>query len=424
MLEQKFIRQQPEKVREGLLKRSGTSVSLLDDFLSLDENWRRLIAQSDELKKERNEASDQIGKLKKSGENTNEKQEEVKKINLKIKEIENELKENENKLNHLLFYFPNLPHETVPFGKDASENQVIRTWGEKRKFLFPVKPHWEIGESLGIIDQKRASKLSGSLFSLYVGAGAKLQRALIQFMLDFHVDKHGYREIYPPYLVKRETMIGTGQLPKFEEDMYCCEKDDLFLIPTAEVPVTNLHRDEILNFDELPKYYASYTACFRREAGAAGVETRGLKRLHQFDKVELVKLTTPETSYQEHEKLLHDAEEILQVLQIPYRVILLCAGDMGFSAAKCYDLEAWSPSEEKWLEVSSVSNFEAFQARRANIRFRRGPQEKPEFVHTLNGSGLALPRVVIAILENYQEKDGTIVIPEVLRSYMGGITKI
>jgi seryl-tRNA synthetase len=424
MLEQKFIRQQPEKIREGLMKRGGTSISVLNEFLSLDEKWRQLLIQSDGLKKERNQTSEQIGKLKKAGENTEEKQEEVRKINLKIKEIETELTNLENTLNQRLLFFPNIPHETVPSGKDASENQIIRTWGEKRKFNFPIKPHWEIGESLEILDQKRASKLSGPLFSLYTGTGAKLQRALIQFMLDFHVAKHGYKEIYPPYLVKREIMVGTGQLPKFEEDMYSCEKDDLFLIPTAEVPVTNLHRDEILNFEELPKYYVSYTACFRREAGAAGSETRGLKRLHQFDKVELVKLTNPEDSYQEHEKLLNDAEEILQVLNIPYRVLLLCAGDMGFSAAKCYDIEAWSPAEEKWLEVSSVSNFEAFQARRANIRFRRAPQEKPEFVHTLNGSGLALPRVMIAILENYQEEDGSVVVPEILRPYMGGRLKL
>jgi seryl-tRNA synthetase len=424
MLDLKQIRSQPEKVREALKKRGQAALALLETVLALEKKWRKFVAESDELKHRRKLIADEVARLKKEGKDTTAKQEEGKKIGDDIKAIEKELKQVEEELNQKLLFLPNLPHETVPFGVDASDNKVVRQWGEPCKFNFSVLPHWEIGENLGILDFKRSAKLSGSMFSVYMGDGARLQRALIQFMLDFHIEKHGYLEAYPPFIVKREIMVGTGQLPKFEEEMYHCSADDLFLIPTAEVPITNLHKDEILSLEELPKYYVGYTACFRREAGAAGAETRGLQRLHQFDKVELVKLVVPEKSYEEHEKLVADAEAILKALNLPYRVVLLCTGDMGFAAAKCYDIEVWAPAQNKWLEVSSCSNFEDFQARRANIRFRRTHQSKPEFVHTLNGSGLALPRLMIAILENYQQEDGSIQIPEALLPYMRGCHKI
>ncbi len=423
MLDPKLIRTQPDKVRLALKNRE-YKPSQVDEFLAQDETWRRTISESDQLKQERNTASEEIGRLKKGGQNSEAKQEEVRKINDRIKALDANLKVLEEKLNQLLLYFPNIPHETVPIGLDASGNHVVSSWGEEKKFSFPLKPHWEIGEKLGILDFARAAKLSGSMFSLYMGLGAKLQRGLIQFMLDFHVKNHGYTEVYPPYLVRPEIMVGTGQLPKFKEEMYHCDADDLYLIPTAEVPVTNLHRDEILSIQDLPKYYVAYSACFRREAGAAGADTRGLQRLHQFDKVELVKTVIPESSYEEHEKLLKNAEAILQSLELRYRVLLLCTGDMGFSAAKCYDLEVWCQASQKWAEVSSCSNFEDFQARRANIRFRRDPKSKPEFAHTLNASGLALPRIMMAILENYQQPDGSVTIPEILRPYMDGRKQI
>lgn len=422
MLDQKKIRSHPEAVRDALRKRSDAAAAMLDEFLALDEQWRKLLVESDELKHKRKIASEEIGRMKKAGEDAAVKQEEARKLGDDIKEVDDKIKTIQEQLDRQIYFIPNIPHESVPVGKDASENKVVREWGKEiiaKQSATTFLPHWEIAENLGIIDFKRAAKLSGSMFALYLGAGAKLQRALIQFMLDFHVEKHGYTEIWPPYIVRREIMVGTGQLPKFEEDMYRCDADDLFLIPTAEVPVTNIHREEILSADELPRHYVGYTACFRREAGAAGADTRGLQRLHQFDKVELVKLSLPEKSYEAHETLVAEAEAILQALELPYRTVLLCSGDLGANAAKCYDLEAWAPAQKKWLEVSSCSNFEDYQARRANIRFRRDQQAKPEFVHTLNGSGLALPRVMIAILENYQNGDGTVRVPEKLKPYVG-----
>lgn len=423
MLDPKRIRGEPERVRQGL-KARGYDPALVDQFLVEDQRWREILGQSEQLKQKRNQASEEIGRLKKKGEDAQSRQEEVRQINERIKILNRQLEDSQEKLDQLLLFFPNPPHSTVPCGAGSSANQVVKTHGEEKEFSFSPLPHWEIAEHLKLIDFARAAKLSGSLFALYMGMGAKLQRALIQFMLDFHLEKHGYTEVYPPFLVREEIMRGTGQLPKFREEMYACEADNLFLIPTAEVPVTNLHADEILRQEDLPRSYVSYTACFRREAGAAGTDTRGLQRLHQFDKVELVKLVTPESSYEEHEKLLLDVEEIVRSLELPYRVLLLCAGDLGFSAAKCYDVEVWCPGQKKWLEISSCSNFEDFQARRANIRFRRDPQARPEFVHTLNASGVALPRTFIAVLENYQEPDGSFSVPKVLQPYLGNRKKI
>jgi seryl-tRNA synthetase len=417
MLDIRFIREQPEVVRErARLKNIEVDV---DTILDVDARRRATLTRCDELKKERNDLSAEIGKRIKSGIDADELKERVRQIGDEIKALDDEARELDEELTNLLLRVPNLPHESVPVGKDESENRVLREWGEKPSFDFEPRPHWEIGENLGIIDFARGAKLSGSGFPVYAGAGAKLQRTLIQFMLDFHVQKHGYREVYPPFVVNRETMTGTGQLPKFEEDLYRIDADDLFLIPTAEVPITNLHRDEILNDPDLPLYYVGYTPCFRREAGSYGKETRGITRVHQFDKVEMVKLVRPEDSFSELESLLHDAEDILQALGLHYRVVEICTGDLGFSNCKQYDLEVWAPGMGRYLEVSSCSNFTDFQARRANIRFRREPKAKPEFVHTLNGSGLALPRTMIAILENYQTREGHVRIPEAIRSLVG-----
>ena len=417
MLDIRFIREQPEVVRErARLKNIEVDV---DTILEVDARRRATLTRCDELKKERNDLSAEIGKRIKSGINAEELKERVRQIGDEIKALDDEARELDEELTNLLLRVPNLPHESVPVGKDESENRVLREWGEKPSFDFEPRPHWEIGENLGIIDFARGAKLSGSGFPVYAGAAAKLQRTLIQFMLDFHIQKHGYREVYPPFLVNRETMTGTGQLPKFEEDLYRIDADDLFLIPTAEVPITNLHRDEILNDPDLPLYYVGYTPCFRREAGSYGKETRGITRVHQFDKVEMVKLVRPEDSFSELESLLHDAEDILQALGLHYRVVEICTGDLGFSNCKQYDLEVWAPGMGRYLEVSSCSNFTDFQARRANIRFRREPKAKPEFVHTLNGSGLALPRTMIAILENYQTREGHVRIPEAIRSLVG-----
>lgn len=417
MLDIRFIREQPEVVRErARLKNIEVDV---DTILDVDARRRATLTRCDELKKERNDLSAEIGKRIKSGIDAEELKERVRQIGDEIKALDDEARELDEELTNLLLRVPNLPHESVPVGKDESENRVLREWGEKPSFDFEPRPHWEIGENLGIIDFARGAKLSGSGFPVYAGAGAKLQRTLIQFMLDFHIQKHGYREVYPPFLVNRETMTGTGQLPKFEEDLYRIDADDLFLIPTAEVPITNLHRDEILNDPDLPLYYVGYTPCFRREAGSYGKETRGITRVHQFDKVEMVKLVRPEDSFSELESLLHDAEDILQALGLHYRVVEICTGDLGFSNCKQYDLEVWAPGMGRYLEVSSCSNFTDFQARRANIRFRREPKAKPEFVHTLNGSGLALPRTMIAILENYQTREGHVRIPEAIRSLVG-----
>ena len=417
MLDIKLVRNEPEKVRTGMTKR-GAQIPL-DEFIKLDEERRRKLTEVELLKNKRNTVSKEVGRLKAQGQDAAELIKEMQEVGGKIQELDQAVRVLEGQLNQIVMVIPNLPHESVPVGKDETDNQLIRTWGEPRKFDFQPKPHDEIGTNIGIMDFERAAKISGARFVVMAGWGAKLERALANFMLDLHTREHGYREIFPPFLVNRASMTGTGQLPKFEEDMFKCTPGDFYLIPTAEVPVTNLHRDEILNLEELPIKYAAYTACFRAEAGSAGRDTKGIIRQHQFDKVELVKFTRPEESYQEHEKLVQDAETVLQRLGLPYRVMLLCSGDQGFSAAKCYDLEVWLPSFNTYREISSCSNFEDFQARRANIRYRPAPGAKPEFVHTLNGSGVAIGRTVAAILENYQNEDGSVTVPEVLRPYLG-----
>ena len=422
MLDIRFIRENPELVRKAI-RDKGEDVDL-DRLLELDLRRRELIREGDELKRRRNEVSKEIGRLKKAGGDPSGLIEEMGKVARRVKEIDRELKEVQGELAELLLRVPNVPDPDVPVGEDEGDNVEVRRWGEIPQPDFRPLPHWELGDRLGILDLERGSKLAGSGFQLFKGAGALLQRALISFMLDIHTKKHGYQEVWPPALATRPCMTGTGQLPKLEEDMYICERDDLFLIPTAEVPLTNLHREEILPGDVLPLYYTAYTPCFRREAGSYGRETRGIVRVHQFDKVELVKFVKPEDSEEELEKLVRDAEEVLQLLGLPYRVMLLCTGDLSFAAAKCYDIEVWAMGMGRYLEVSSCSNFRDFQARRAGIRFRRSPDSKAEYVHTLNGSGLALPRTVVAIMENYQTPEGSIVVPEVLRPYMGGMEVI
>lgn len=422
MLDIKLIRTNPDQARAGLAKRGVEE--LVDDLLRLDQERRDRLTTVENLKNKRNVVSKEVGRLKAAKSDAKELINEMKQVNEEIKKLDREIKDVEEKINNMLLSIPNLPQEDVPVGKDEKENVEIRQWGKPREFAFEPKPHWELGEELDILDFDRGAKLSGARFTVLKGFGARLERALINFMLDLHINEHGYKEIFPPFLVNQECMVGTGQLPKFEEDMFKVNPEGYFLIPTAEVPVTNLHREEILEAKDLPIKYVAYTACFRAEAGAAGRDTRGLIRQHQFNKVELVKLTTPENSYQEHEALVRDAEEVLKRLGLPYRTVLLSSGDMGFSASKCYDLEVWLPSYGVYREISSCSNFEDFQARRANIRFRPEPDAKPDFVHTLNGSGLAIGRTVAAILENYQEEDGTVTIPEALVPYMGGITVI
>ena len=420
MLDLNFIRRNPEEVRRAIREKHERVD--VDHLLKLDADRRELIYQIEVLRKQLNEGSKKVSQLKKSasgGQDASTLVEEMRVLSDRIKEHEKRLDQLTPEIDTLLLRIPNIPVADVPKGEDASGNQVVRTWGKRREFSFQPKPHWELGDSLGILDLERGAKISGSGFPLFKGAGARLERALFNFMLDLHTQKHGYQEVFPPFLVNRASMTGTGQLPKMEEDMYRTS-DDLFLVPTAEVPVTNIHRNEIIGYKELPIYYTAYTACFRREAGAYGKDTRGIIRVHQFDKVELVKFVKPETSYEELEKLVKDAEEVLQLLGLEYRVLLLCTGDMSFASSKTYDLEAWAPGAEKWLEVSSCSNFEDFQARRINVRFRDEPG-KVRYVHTLNGSGVALPRTLIAILENYQQEDGSVIIPEVLRPYMGGL---
>ncbi len=419
MLDPKLIRTEPDKVRQALINRNAP-VSLLEDFIELDAKRRAVLTKSESLKAERNAVSDEIAKMKKAKENADDKIKEMREVSAEIKKLDGEVAEIDEKLKAVVYNIPNIPSDTTPVGKGEEDNVVLRYEGEKREFDFEPACHWDIASKLDIIDFERGSKISGSGFILYKGLGAKLERALFNWMLDLHTSEHGYTEVFPPYLINRKAMTGTGQLPKFEEDMYHADKgDDLFLDPTAEVPVTNMYMDEILDADMLPIYHTAYTACFRREAGSAGKDTRGLLRVHQFDKVEMVKFVRPETSYEEHETLLGNAEDVLRRLGIPYRVLSLCTGDIGFSAAKCYDLEIWAPAVGKWLEVSSCSNFEDFQARRANIRFRPAQGAKPEFIHTLNGSGVALPRLVVSLIENYQQPDGSVVVPEVLRPYMG-----
>ena len=418
MLDIKFIRKNPEIVRESL-KNRGYSDEILDEFLRTDKERLSLLKEFEDLKHELNNKSKIIGEMRIKGEDIGDLLLESKNLSDNIENLKEKLKEIEDVLNDIVLRIPNIPHETVPIGLDEKSNLEIRKFGEIRKFDFDIKPHWEIGEDLGILDFERASKLSGSRFFLYKGVGASLERALINFMLDLHTKKHGYKEIFPPFLVRSDIMVGTGQLPKFGEDMYKIEEEDLWLIPTAEVPLTNLHKDEILNEDELPKYYVAYTACFRKEAGAAGRDTRGLIRVHQFNKVELVKIVKPEDSYNELEKLVSDAEDVLKELKLPYRVMLLSTGDMsGFSASKTYDIEVWMPSYNRYVEISSCSNCTDFQARRMNAKFRRR-DGKVEFVHTLNGSGVAIGRCFAAVIENNQNKEGSITIPEVLIPYIG-----
>ncbi|HEY3272527.1 MAG TPA: serine--tRNA ligase [Methanocella sp.] len=417
MLELKFIRNNPEVVRDSLIKRN-MSTEPLDQLLQLDKEWRECLVEGDRLKQQRNAVTLEVANLKKQKQDASSRIEEMRKIAEEIKKIDERIRDIEAKIREIQLNIPNIPSPTTPVGKDENDNPVVRVVGEPRKFTFTPKPHWEIGENLDILDFQRASKIAGQGFAVYKGMGALLERALISFMLDVHI-RQGYLEVLPPVLINEKAMIGTGQLPKFKEDMYCCT-DNYYLAPTAEVPVTNLFMDEYM--EKLPVYMTAYTPCFRREAGKHGQDTRGIIRQHQFNKVELVKFVKPDTSYDEHEKLTHDAEEILQLLNIPYRVINLCTGDLGFSAAKTYDIEAWVPAQGKYREISSCSNFESFQARRANIRYRT--PEGPQFVHTLNGSGLAVGRTVVAILENYQREDGSVEIPEALRPYMKGAAEI
>ncbi len=424
MLDIRLIREKPDWVKERL-KTRGEDYPI-NKILELDKTRRELIQKVENLRHFRREKSEIIGKLKKEGKNEEAQilAQEVKNLGNELKFLEDKLREIETELKNLLSVLPNIPHESVPIGKDETENVVVKRWGEPPQFDFEPKPHWEIGKKLGILDFERAAKLTGSRFVVYWNEGALLERALINFMLDLHIKKHGYKEILPPFIVNETSLFGTGQLPKFKEDLFKLEEWDYYLVPTAEVPVTNLHRDEILPEEVLPLYYTAYTPCFRAEAGAHGKDTRGIVRQHQFNKVELVKFVKPETSYDELESLLLDAEEVLQLLGLHYRVVVLCTGDLGFAAAKTYDIEVWAPGQNRYVEISSCSNFEDFQARRVNIRYRPKEGGKPRFVHTLNGSGLAVGRTVMAILENYQQEDGSIIIPKILRPYMGGLEKI
>lgn len=418
MLDIKLLRANFEEVK-GKLRHRGEDLTDLGRFEELDTKRRELIVESEKLKSKRNEVSQQVAALKRDKQDADQFILEMREVGEQIKGIDEELRGVEETLDQLLLNLPNIPHVSVPVGETEDDNVETRKWGELPKFAYEAKPHWDIADGLGILDFERAGKVTGSRFVFYKGLGARLERALINFMLDLHVDEHGYKEILPPYMVNRASMTGTGQLPKFEEDAFLIGNEDYFLIPTAEVPVTNFHRDEILSGEELPIKYAAFSACFRSEAGSAGRDTRGLIRQHQFNKVELVKFVKPEDSYQELEELTGHAEKVLQLLGLPYRVLSMCTGDLGFTAAKKYDIEVWLPSYDTYREISSCSNFEGFQARRANIRFRRDPKAKPEHVHTLNGSGLAIGRTVAAILENYQQEDGSVIIPEVLRPYMG-----
>jgi seryl-tRNA synthetase len=422
VLDLKYIRENLEAVKKAVLDK-GDKVDV-DRIIELDRKRRDIIVEVEQLKEERNKRSKEIAELKKAGEEPEDLLKKMRGLSSSVKDFDQKLQRVEGELQALLLYVPNIPHESVPVGEDEDANEFVRSWGEVRQFEFEPRPHWDIGKRLGILDIERGGKVTGSGFIHYQGLGARLERALIIFMIDFHVDKHGYTEALPPFIVNRESMTTTGQLPKLVDDMYLVTLDDLFLIPTAEVPLTNLHRDEIMRSEELPRRYVAYTPCFRREAGAHGKDTRGLIRVHQFNKVELVKFVEPANSYDELDKLLCDAEDILQVLALPYRVMLLSTGDLSFSATKCYDIEVWAPGLGKHLEVSSCSNFEDFQARRGNIRYRPGTGKKLQYVHTLNGSGVALPRTVIAIIENYQNEDGSVTIPEVLREYMGGLESI
>ena len=424
MLELKFVREHLPELEQAM-KNRGAAISL-DEFRLHDGERRRLLTRVEELRYQRNTWSQEIGGLMKAGkaEEAQDLRARVMVINEEIKELEAQAEQHDAWIKEFLMILPNLPHATVPIGASSDDNPVVKTWGEPPVFDFKPRPHWEIGEALGILDFERAAKVTGARFALLKGAGSLLERALINFMLDLHTKKHGYLEVLPPFIANEDSMKGTGQLPKFKEDLFKLEGYNYYLVPTAEVPVTNIHRDEILPGEDLPLYYTAYTPCFRSEAGSYGKDVRGLIRQHQFDKVELVKFTAPETSYDELERLLQDAEEVLQELGLHYRVVVLCTGDLGFAAAKTYDIEVWLPGQELYREISSCSNFESFQARRAAIRFRRPGAKGTELVHTLNGSGLAVGRTMVAILENYQQADGSVVIPEKLRPFMGGMEKI
>jgi len=422
MLDLRLIRQNPDWVREKLAHRG--EAAPIDEVIALDDRRRNILSEVEQLKAKRNAVSEKIAEMKRNKQDAEALINEMKVVSQTIKELDDQLREVEAELQDQLLRIPNIPHESVHIGESDADNKEIRRWGEPKQFDFTPQPHWDLGVNLDILDFDRAGKVTGARFYFLKGLGARLERALANFMLDVHTTKHGYKEIFPPFIVNKDSATGTGQLPKFGEDMFKLENLDYYLIPTAEVPVTNLYRDEILDGNQLPIYHVAYSACFRSEAGAYGRDTRGVIRVHQFNKVELVKFVKPENSYDELDKLVADAEAILQQLGLPYRVVQMCTADLGFTAAKKLDLEVWMPSYGKYVEISSCSNFEAFQARRANIRFRREAGAKPEFVHTLNGSGVAIGRCLAAILENYQQPDGTIVIPEVLRPYMGGVDKI
>ena len=416
MLDLKFVRENLDVVKT-MLKNRHNPLSL-DEFEKLEKERREILGEVEALKNKRNTASKEISVMKKNGENADALVAEMREVGDKIKELDARLKGVETKLTDILLHIPNIPKEDVPIGKDDTENPEIRKWGEPKKFSFEPKAHWDIGTDLDILDAERAAKVSGARFTFYKGLGARLERACINFMMDLHA-KQGYTEMLAPYIVNRDSMIGTGQLPKFAEDMFKLEGLDQYLVPTAEVPATNFHREEILDGAKLPEHYTVYTASFRAEAGSAGRDTRGLIRQHQFNKVELIKFALPEESWDELEGMIHDAEEVLQLLKLPYHVVTLCTGDMSFTSAKTYDIEVWMPAQNCYREISSCSNCLDYQARRANIKFRRTPKDKPEFVHTLNGSGLAVGRTVAAILENYQQEDGSVIVPEVLVPYMG-----
>ncbi|NQX70649.1 serine--tRNA ligase [Paenibacillus alba] len=423
MFDVKLLRSDLAAVQAAMQNR-GKQIEELNGFTELDIKRRELLQETEQLKNRRNTVSQEVAGRKRAGENADDLIQEMKIVGDRIKELDDEIRVLDESLQHVLLAIPNMPHSSVPVGRTEEENVELRRVGDIPQFDFEVKPHWEVAQELGILDFEAAAKVTGSRFVFYKGLGARLERALINFMMDLHSDEHGYEEMLPPYIVNRDSLTGTGQLPKFEEDVFKVENSDLFLIPTAEVPVTNYHREDILTNEQLPVNFVAFSACFRSEAGSAGRDTRGLIRQHQFNKIELVKLVKPEDSYEELEKLTGHAERVLQLLGLPYRVLSLCTGDIGFTSAKTYDLEVWLPNSAVYREISSCSNFEDFQARRANIRFRRDAKAKPEFVHTLNGSGLALGRTVAAILENYQQADGSIVVPDVLIPYMNGIKVI
>jgi seryl-tRNA synthetase len=422
VLDIKFVREHLDDVRQMLKNRHNPLE--LDDFAELEKKRRELLQETESLKSQRNAVSKEISVMKKNKENADERIKEMREVGQKISALDDKLKTIEEKLRDILLHIPNMPKDDVPIGKDDTENPEVRKWGTPKNFAYEPKAHWDIGSDLDILDADRAAKVTGARFTFYKGLGARLERACINFMMDLHANKHGYTEMLAPYIANKDSMIGTGQLPKFAEDMFKLEGLDYYLVPTAEVPTTNYHRDEILDGDKLPEYYSAYTACFRAEAGSAGRDTRGLIRQHQFNKVELIKFVKPETSWDELESMVDAAEDVLRILELPYHVVKLCTGDMSFTSATTYDLEVWFPSQHKYREISSCSNCLDYQARRANIKFRRDTKSKPEFVHTLNGSGLAVGRTVAAILENYQQEDGSVIVPKALVPYMGGVEVI